>query len=473
MDDNVCKDVLPDQQQACLQGPQRQRHQGDAQQGTCEAARRLPSQLLRHQRHRRQRPVCGVVRVQDHASCNPLTPQYDLPSYSKLPFAQPNFIRTSIDVSDIEGTRPQSRQRPQLNATNCIEDIHGTASGTARHCAPYRVPQRAVNADLHDINGEAFKTKRVTDIMSPRYPISAPLAKLGLRADDALPPGATKSSDGTKVTLIYGSVEGSHGGHGFKPTTARSSSSLRTSDVDGAYPGAEAKRRDAFKTRPVNATQDIDGAVPKIRNGTFHFPSGRRTNPLTPDYPPLEKPLVATIPLLKHKAGDDEAYRQQQQSAWEAQQHVHRPSTSHPTNMSAAAHRPPRPASVAAVYGGGGGGGGSSSRGWESGATFGGTDGIKWGGPTSGVDESLLLPSCAPAPPRPHSSIGHGGAGAEGGGASAAASARKPSPLGSPVAQQRPLMAKSGSMGDHKEAIKRRQMMEEVRTDIDAVRALP
>jgi hypothetical protein len=48
------------------------------------------------------------------------------------------------------------------------------------------------------------------------YPISAPLAKLGLRADDALPPGATKSSDGTKVTLIYGSVEGSHGGHGFK-----------------------------------------------------------------------------------------------------------------------------------------------------------------------------------------------------------------------------------------------------------------
>ena len=40
-------------------------------------------------------------------SCNPLTPQYDLPSYSKLPFAQPNFIRTSIDVSDIEGTRPQ------------------------------------------------------------------------------------------------------------------------------------------------------------------------------------------------------------------------------------------------------------------------------------------------------------------------------------------------------------------------------
>jgi hypothetical protein len=38
--------------------------------------------------------------------------------------------------------------------------------------------------------------------------------------------------------------------------------------------------------------QDIDGAVPKIRNGTFHFPSGRRTNPLTPQYPPLEKPLV-------------------------------------------------------------------------------------------------------------------------------------------------------------------------------------
>jgi hypothetical protein len=29
------------------------------------------------------------------------------PDTNKLPFAQPNFIRTSIDVSDIEGTRPQ------------------------------------------------------------------------------------------------------------------------------------------------------------------------------------------------------------------------------------------------------------------------------------------------------------------------------------------------------------------------------
>ncbi len=42
----------------------------------------------------------------------------------------------------------------------------------------------------------------------------------------------------------------------------------------------------------TDLNQDIDGAVPKIRNGTFHFPSGRRTNPLTPDYPPLEKPKV-------------------------------------------------------------------------------------------------------------------------------------------------------------------------------------
>ena len=139
---------------------------------------------------------------------------------------------------------------------------------------------------------------------------------------------------------------------------------------------------------------------------------------------------VATIPLLKHKADDDEAYRQQQQRAWEAQQHVHRPSTSHPSASSAAAHRPPRPSSVAAMQSGGG----SSSR-VDAGALYGGSDGIKWGGPTSGVDETLLLPSCAPAQPRPHSSMAHA-TGGEGGGAAAAASARKPSPLGSPVPQQ-------------------------------------
>jgi len=34
------------------------------------------------------------------------------------------------------------------------------------------------------------------------YPISAPIDKLGLRADDPLPLGATKSSDGKKVYLL-------------------------------------------------------------------------------------------------------------------------------------------------------------------------------------------------------------------------------------------------------------------------------
>lgn len=58
---------------------------------------------------------------------------------------------------------------------------------------------------------------------------------------------------------------------------------------------------------------------------------------------------VATIPLLKHKADDDAAYRQQQQQAWQAMQNVNRPSTSHPTAVSAVSQRPPRPASVAAL----------------------------------------------------------------------------------------------------------------------------
>ncbi len=135
---------------------------------------------------------------------------------------------------------------------------------------------------------------------------------------------------------------------------------------------------------------------------------------------------VATIPLLRHKADDDAIYRQQQQQAWEAAQNVNRPSTSHPTAESAASHRPSRPASVSAHASA------SGSSGAQAGALFGGTDGFKWGGPTSGLDESLLLPSCAPAPPRPHSSVGHASAT----GADAAASARKPSPLGSPVPQQ-------------------------------------
>jgi hypothetical protein len=186
---------------------------------------------------------------------------------------------------------------------------------------------------------------------------------------------------------------------------------------------------------------------------------------------------VATIPLLKHKADDDALYRQQQQQAWEAVQYVNRPSTSHPTAESAASHRPSRPASVSAHPSA------SGSSGAQAGALFGGTDGFKWGGPTSGLDESLLLPSCAPAPPRPHSSVGHASVAGGGATADAAASARKPSPLGSPVPQQvrvvlanllhqpainhvgagltpfqRPLLPKSGSAGDHKEAVMQRDL---------------
>ncbi len=153
---------------------------------------------------------------------------------------------------------------------------------------------------------------------------------------------------------------------------------------------------------------------------------------------------VATIPLLKHKAADDAAYSLQQQQAYAEHQRVNRPSTGHPAaaaNASAASHRTSRPASVAAVHSSSGGGGSSSAVG--AGALYGGTDGFKWGGPTSGLDESLLLPSCSPAAPRPHSSVGHaadravsGGGGGGGGGGGDAASARKPSPLGSPVPQQ-------------------------------------
>jgi hypothetical protein len=149
---------------------------------------------------------------------------------------------------------------------------------------------------------------------------------------------------------------------------------------------------------------------------------------------------VATIPLLKHKAADDAAYSLQQQQAWAEHQRVNRPSTGHPSaaaNASAASHRTGRPASVAAVHSGGGS---SSSSAVGAGALYGGTDGFKWGGPTSGLDESLLLPSCSPAAPRPHSSVGHAAdravSGGGGGGGVDAASARKPSPLGSPVPQQ-------------------------------------
>ena len=94
----------------------------------------------------------------------------------------------------------------------------------------------------------------------------------------------------------------------------------RSSGTQGRMPSAAAASRRGLSTRRRQNTcavsaaasrttrltraQDIDGAVPKIRNGTFHFPSGRRTNPLTPDYPPLEKPRVRRVPALLWEGRD-------------------------------------------------------------------------------------------------------------------------------------------------------------------------
>ena len=60
---------------------------------------------------------------------NPLSPDYDLPSFEPAKPYEPKFLRETMDFSDIEGTktRPLLRVAPRDN-TNRTDDILGSSS---------------------------------------------------------------------------------------------------------------------------------------------------------------------------------------------------------------------------------------------------------------------------------------------------------------------------------------------------------
>ena len=72
------------------------------------------------------KPAITMFKTKRQAS-NPLNPVYKLPSFEPVEPLIPKFIRDSINVNDIDGTKPKSFNQKQMNfrESNYVKDIDG------------------------------------------------------------------------------------------------------------------------------------------------------------------------------------------------------------------------------------------------------------------------------------------------------------------------------------------------------------
>jgi hypothetical protein len=72
------------------------------------------------------KPAIATFKTKREPS-NPLNPVYKLPSFEPLEPVIPRFIRDSINVDDIGGTKPKSLQQRKFchRITNDVKDIDG------------------------------------------------------------------------------------------------------------------------------------------------------------------------------------------------------------------------------------------------------------------------------------------------------------------------------------------------------------
>lgn len=117
--------------------------------------------------------------------CNPLVPEYKLPSAQIKVSTPPKFIRDSINITvkqiekmkksnsnfilflqkDIEGTRPNPYNMYKFKITNAYEEIEGSKP------KKLFIPKDQINIlDVRDINEYLqFKTSRITNPLNPVY----------------------------------------------------------------------------------------------------------------------------------------------------------------------------------------------------------------------------------------------------------------------------------------------------------------
>ena len=145
----------------------------------------MPSQL-----HRRTNSVDYTLKCDDIAGSqargtnhpqarsanpvDPLTPQYKLPSYERPAEVQPKFLRDTLDITDIGGTRARPLYKYPTRENFKVDDIEGARAGwKPRHM---RVGHEGTPRDIMrvaDINDQGeVKRDRCTDPLRPVHYIN-------------------------------------------------------------------------------------------------------------------------------------------------------------------------------------------------------------------------------------------------------------------------------------------------------------
>jgi len=154
-----------------------------------------------------------------------------------IKYPEPKFIRSSLDVSDIERASPYVHlsHLPTNHRQLDISDIRGTSS-RPQHFARTRgvIPN---SLDTSDIMNQHFKTQRQTNPLEPRYIYAVTPAQALQSYHKQL---QTETGDSTEMKWMhepqYGDVDGSHP-KAFKPARQdKNLFALRSTDIPGAAP---------------------------------------------------------------------------------------------------------------------------------------------------------------------------------------------------------------------------------------------
>ncbi|WZN66632.1 EF-hand domain-containing protein [Chloropicon roscoffensis] len=160
---------------------------------------------------------------------NPLDPTYKLPTFVKETPPVPRFIKDNLDTSDIKGTSPHPVQKAFMRNTLQVDDIEGTKVGwRPKYRENFGRNVRDLNLDVRDIN-----KMRKKKIKAEKEPID-----VGVKRQTKRPQSVTYS--------------------------------LKTNDIDGAQSRPRGRYLPCGQKRTqyvhTNNTQDIRGATPKKRS---------------------------------------------------------------------------------------------------------------------------------------------------------------------------------------------------------------
>ena len=291
---------------------------------------------------------------------DPLNPTYPMPSFKYSTTPEPKFLRSTLDWSDLEGSRPRDFYAKKPRDIISCTDIQGSTSGTTPRSymqKNYWKRRPATSLDVQDISGGKFISTRHTNPLEPEYVMRCE-SSLGYMGRGAMEYAKrTKSSFQQRPSLETTNSEKQSPDSGSTPATeqmlqsvAKEGSTLVTvGPVDRSKPGwrpryankyyedGERKKDASLRSDDCPGTEllpnhafwtmsggvwkktsrprrgfrnqipadDIDGGIhgrgakPILKKDTMYRSLGRQSDPADPVYIPLDG--VAKAGLLERE----------------------------------------------------------------------------------------------------------------------------------------------------------------------------